>query len=422
MSDLVCWIWFSTRRGLRLSVKQSLLSRFNSPKDILLADMKSLSAFDLKDRELEQLMDKDTSGAEAIAAKCRDEDIRILSIQDAAYPERLRNISDPPSVLYIKGKLPAVDEEAAIAVVGTRKSTPYGDKMARNISYGIAKSGGIVVTGLAGGIDSRGAEGALMAGGTVIGVLGTAIDEIYPRYNRPLFEDVAAVGALVSEYPPGYPMNRLNFPARNRIIAGLSLGTAVIEAPFGSGALITARRALDYGRDVFAVPGNADGINSRGGNALIKEGAKLIENAWDILTEYEYSYGDKLKKGEEITVPEEMSAPKTVKEAEDSEVSSIGKGFFKFRVPIRRREENKKTEAEEENSASILKAQLEGLSEKQLKIAAVMNKPAMHIDDIIDLSQLTSSEVTSELTLLQIKGIVLQDKGKRFTLNIKKRG
>lgn len=423
MSDLLYWIWFASRRGVRSSSKQRLLELAGSPRDIFLAGEKGLQGLGLREEETASLLDGDTDGARRILERCEEENVQILSIQDSVYPERLRNIPDPPYVLYVKGRFPSVDEEAAVTVVGTRSSSPYGDKMARNMGYGLAKSGALVVTGLAGGIDSRAAEGALMAGGRVLGVLGTGICEIYPRYNRELFEDVAVSGAIISEYPPDAVMNRLNFPARNRIMAALSLGTVVIEAPAGSGALITAARALEYGRDVFAVPGNADAPNSRGGNALIKEGARLVENAWDVLSEYELLYADKLKGGGQLEVPAGMQIPQKTAAAEKSAVKKsvpdAEKGFFKFRVPVRRKTQEQSAGAGNENG---LEAQLAGLSESQLKIIAAITKPSEHIDDIIDNSQLQASEVLSELTLLQIKGLVTQERGKRFTLNIKKRG
>jgi DNA processing protein len=263
-----------------------------------------------------------------------------------------------------------------------------------------------------------------MAGGRVIGVLGTAIDQVFPKFNAPLFEDVAATGAIVSEYAPGTKGNGSFFPARNRIMAGLSTGVVVVEAPVRSGALITAHRALEYGRDVFAVPGNADSSNSRGSNALLQEGAKLVTNAAEVLCEYENLFPDKiLQKEGSLTVPEEMAIPEDGRQrekrlAKEKAESDDTAGFFKLRVPVKR----KKSEPDEEAPQTKLQEQLQGLSENQLKIVGAMSKPKMHIDDIIDLSQLSASVVLSELTLLQIKGIVEQDGGKRFTLNIAKRG
>lgn len=419
MSNIIYWIWFASLRNLRGSMRKLLLERFGEPKAVFTADRSALSACGASSEELEQLMLRDTGPAEHIISRCDEEEVQILTIQDAAYPERLRNIPDPPCVLYIKGRLPAVDCEAVIAVVGTRKSTPYGDKMARNMGYGIAKGGGIVATGLAEGIDSSAAQGALMAGGRVVGVLGTAINQVYPGFNRPLFDDVAATGALVSEYPPDAGGNKAYFPARNRIMAGLSLGTVVVEAPKRSGALITAHRAADYGRDVFAIPGNADAVNSRGSNGLLSEGARLVENGWDVLKEYENLFPNKLSRDGRQAVPEERAVPESKAPEKNGaeKTKNAGESFFKLRVPVR-----KKKAAEPEQAATELECQLSGLNEAQLKIVGAMKKPSMHVDDIIDLSQLPASTVLAELTLLQIKGFVTQEGGKRFTLNITKRG
>ena len=421
MSELVYWVWFSSLRGLRAVLLRELLRRLGDPKTVFLAEQAALKECGASDEELDRLLEqRELKTAGHIITRCEELGVSILTLQDAAYPTRLRSIPDPPCVLYIRGRLPDVDGEAAIAVVGTRRSTPYGDKMARELGYGLTKGGGLVISGLAEGVDSCAAQGALMAGGRVIGVLGTAINEVYPRFNAPLFDDVAATGALVSEYPPDTEGNRKFFPARNRIMAGLSVGVAVVEAPAHSGALITAGRAADYGRDVFAIPGNADAPNSRGTNALIRDGARLIENAAQILEEYENQFRDKLRPDARLDVPKEMATPMSPhsekRSAKNKPAREDGKSFFKLRVPVRRRN------ADDEPAPPKLSEQLEGLSKTQLKIVSVMTKPSMHIDDIIDLSQLPASAVLAELTLLQIKGFVAQEGGKRFTLKIAKRG
>ena len=405
MADVLSWVWYSLLRGVSGKARRALAERIGDPADILRASSRALRDCGLDEDELSALEDRDMTAAEQVIARCEELGVRILTVQDAVYPERLRNISDAPSVLYVKGRLPAVDCEAVIGVVGTRHASPYGIQMARTLGYGLAKGGAVVATGLAEGCDSAAAVGALMGGGRVIGVLGTAINEVYPAFNRQLFEDVAATGALVSEYAPGTPGNRRFFPMRNRIIAGLSLGVVVTEAPRGSGSLITARHALDYGRDVFAVPGNADAAGSRGSNELIQDGAKLCAKARDVLTEYARFFPDKLTLGDH-RIPEERAVPETP-------VSDAPEKPPKTEIP--------KPKRLIEN-APKLENQLSALSETQLKIVSAMNKPSMHIDDIIDLSGLPASTVLAEMTLLQIKGYVEQGSGKRFTLKITKRG
>lgn len=417
MSGIVYWIWFSQLRGLRYRTRSALLERFGEPKELFFAGQRELKELKLLPEEDAALEDKDTAAAERILRRCGEEDVSVLTIQDAAYPERLKNITDPPCVLYVKGRLPAVDAEAAIAVVGTRKCTPYGRKMARRISYEIAAGGGLVVTGLAEGADSCAAEGALLANRPVIGVLGTAINEVYPKFNGRLFEDVQAAGAILSEYPPDAPFDRSYFPRRNRIMAGLALGTVVVEAPFRSGSLITAHRSLDYGRDVFAVPANVDSPNARGSNRLIREGARLVENGWDVLKEYESLFPGKLTPECKPGAEEALSAPGPEEKRPREGEEKPKRAFLKLRVSNRR---PKPAAPSGEKPAGLLSSQLETLSENQLKIIGVMESPNMHIDDIIDLSRLPASTVLSELTMLQIKGFVKQEKGKRFTLNLTK--
>ncbi len=415
MSGIVYWIWFAEKR-LGLKARRALFERFGDPKGIYFSERGQLAELaELSPEATEAMLDKSLRDAERIVDRCGERDINIVTMQDAVYPERLRNIADPPCVLYVRGHLPAVDTEPVIAVVGTRKCTPYGAKIARDIAFEIAAKGGMVCTGLAEGIDSRAAEGALMAGGRVIGVLGTAIDEVFPRFNGRLFDDVAATGAIVSEYPPGFPGNKMAFPMRNRIIAGLSLGVVVPEAPIRSGALITARHALENGRDVFASPANVDSPAGRGSNNLLRDGAIFTENGWDVLREYSARFPDKISEKGRGSVPEEMHEPEensaeAAREEAKSADKEPGKGFFKLRVPVKRAK----------NNAEALKAQLEGLTENQLKLVSVMKKPSMHVDDIIDLSALPAATVLSELTMLQIKGFVKQEAGKRFTLNITK--
>lgn len=416
MSNIVYWIWLAEKR-LGVKARRSIFERFGEPKGVFHAEKSQLAELGLGEGELSALLDKDLRPAERIVYRCAEEDIGIITMQDAVYPERLRNIPDPPCVLYVKGHLPAVDTEPVIGVVGTRKCSPYGAKIARDMAFEIAAKGGMVCTGLAEGIDSRAAEGALMAGGRVIGVLGTAIDEVFPRFNARLFADVAATGAIVSEYPPGFPGNKMAFPIRNRIIAGFSLGVVVPEAPIRSGALITARHALESGRDVFACPANVDSPSGRGSNNLLRDGAIFAENGWDVLREYEARFPDKISEKGRGSVPEEMHKPEensgeSAKNDAKPVQNEIGKGFFKLRVPVRK--------AKNAPSSETLASQLSGLTENQLKIVSAMRKPSMHVDDIIDLSALPAATVLSELTMLQIKGFVTQEAGKRFTLNIKK--
>ena len=239
--------------------------------------------------------------AEAIAAwektidlggelrRIRDYGCHVLVQSDEAYPELLRQIYDPPVVLYVKGDLTGRDKNA-VAMVGSRMTTHYGLEVARKLAYQLAYVGVTVVSGGARGIDTAAHQGALTAKGRTVVVLGNGINIVFPSENAQLFERVASNGAVITQFPFNRIADKQSFPIRNRIVAGMTLGTVVVEANLTSGALITANFAVDYGRQVFAVPGRIDSPRSKGCHDLIKKGAKLCEGAEDILSEFEYLF------------------------------------------------------------------------------------------------------------------------------------
>ena len=325
-----------------------------------------------------------------------------MTMQDALYPNRLKNIYDPPVVLYVKGKLPVVDEEAAIALIGTRSASPYGLKMARRFGHDLAKQGAVIVSGLTRGIDRVAAEGALYADGKVIGVLGTGHDEAVGG----IYDEVVVRGALVSEYPPGMRTAKENFRYRNRITSGLSVGVLVVEAPEGSNCIRFADEALEQGKDIFVLPGNVDAENCAGSNRLLKEGARPVTAAWDILQEYRELYRSKLRFVEERVL---KISGEAVSEAPDKYAD-----FVQVRVPNPKKVIDKPKTVEYID----LEKQLDGLTAEQLKIVAAMGQEPIHIDDLVDATEMEVSALLAELTMLQIEGIVSQQPGKRFTLNI----
>ena len=294
---LIHWIWLATRPNLHERDKLALLQYFHDPEDIFYAEADAYAAVEGISREgVEALSDKSLKQAHAIVRECTAKNIHICTFGDAAYPNRLKNISDPPMVFYYKGRLPDLDSVPVIAVVGTRDASAYGMNAARRMGGQICKCGGIVVSGMAAGIDGAAVSGALSADGIVIGVLGSGADIVYPRSNRSLFDDTERYGCLISEFPPGTPPMKWNFPKRNRIMSGISNGVLVVEAPHKSGALITARQAMEQGRDVFVVPGNIGVAACEGSNALMKDGAAVVTCGWDVLEEYAHVYPGKLKK------------------------------------------------------------------------------------------------------------------------------
>lgn len=317
MAALKYWVWLTALPGLSNRSRLLLLERYGSPEDVYYADPEELAQVEgLTPGQASLLADKSLSRADRILADCARGDMFLLTMQDAAYPARLRDIFDPPVLLYGKGSLPLFDEEAAIAVVGTRSCTPYGLRCAHRMGYELARQGAVVVSGMAKGIDGAAMRGALQAGGFTAAVLGGGVDVVYPAENRRLYEDIAATGVLLSEYPPRTEPEGWRFPMRNRILSGLSVAAVVVEAPLRSGALITAENAMEQGRDVFAVPGPIDTPNSAGCHRLIREGAILATCAGDILSEYESRFPHKLRRTAPPMppLPRMAGEPKTAEE------------------------------------------------------------------------------------------------------------
>ena len=266
--------------------RKALLERFGSARAALAAAPSDLRGIHGVGPKLTHKIAKaaEEIDVEAEIALCREHGIQILVESHADYPRVLREIHDPPGVLFVRGAL-MPNDALAIGVVGTRHGTQYGLRQAERLAGGLARAGLTVISGLARGIDAAAHRGALAAGGRTIAVLASGVMNIYPPEHDKLAEEVAACGALVSEAPPRSEPLAGTFPQRNRLISGMSLGVLVVEAAERSGALITARHAMEQGRDVFAVPGNVDGRTSRGCHQLIRDGAKLVESVDDILEE-----------------------------------------------------------------------------------------------------------------------------------------
>ena len=387
MSALKYWLWLTELRGLSNQARLALLRHFGTPEDVFYADAGEILLTEGITREqAAALEDKDCSAADRILADCQQLGLRLLTIQDAEYPNRLRNIYDPPCLLYVRGRLPAFDDEAVVAVVGTRDCTPYGISCGEKLGYGLAAGGAVVVSGLARGIDSAALRGALRAGGVTAGVLGCGLDVVYPPENRYLYEDVAAAGVLLSEYPPGTRPLGKHFPVRNRIMSGLSLATLVVEAPEESGALITAGTALEQGRDVFAVPGPIDAPASVGCNRLIRDGAGLVSDAWDVLREYEARFPDKLRRDAAREEPAVLGY-QALQKAEPKPVPP---------------------------SLSLSQNDLSLTDDQISLLRALTDEPAL-VDDLIEQTGIPTRRVLSALTVLEIEHLVVQHSGKRYS-------
>ncbi len=430
MAILRYWLWLSTLSGLGLRGQRKTLEHFGSPEEAFLSDEVGVKQVEgLSEHERKALLTKDLRKADGILEDCSRHGIHILTYQDAMYPQRLKNIDTPPLVLYYKGTLLPFDELPAVAVVGARKASGYGLTVAKRMGYQIGACGGTVVSGAARGIDSLALEGALSAGGKVCAVLGNGLDIVYPAEARGLYQDVAANGCLISEFAPGTPPLGQNFPRRNRIMSGLSLGVLVVEAAKKSGSLITANLALEQGRDVFAVPGNIGLAGCEGSNALLQEGALLATCGWDIMEQYAPLFPELVRKnnktGNKITL-----APRDVEEVRELRVATP------VTAPETQETDEKTTKepAGEKKSAPKQEIGIDNpqkrnyidlhevkstLTSDECAIVSVLEEGQKHVDDIIAGSGLPAARILASLTLLEVKGYVIQQPGKRFDLNMK---
>jgi DNA processing protein len=356
------WLALSLIPGVGSIFFKRFLERFNTPEAVFRAPKKELFKVEgIGEKVVEAIL----SGPPEKRVKrefnlLKEVGGTLLTLKDAAYPRRLRDIYDPPPLLYLRGELKKQDD-FALSIVGSRRTSPYGRGITEKISRDLVRSGITIVSGMARGIDAVAHWGALSEGGRTIAVLGCGVDIIYPSENRNLFTKIIERGAVLSEFPMGSPPEGGHFPKRNRVISGLSLGVVVVQASEKSGSLITAGYALEQGREVFAVPGNIGAEGSRGTNRLIKEGAKMVESSDDILEEV---------------------------------------------LPQWRREEDSFQEVEEPGR---------GLSDEEKSLYEILGEDPLHIDAIIRETHLDPGKVSSLLLNLELKGFISQWPGKSFS-------
>lgn len=284
------WLTLHLAPGLGPVTCNRLVAHFGSPERVLAADISDLRAVcSLRRESVAALSGKGRVSLEKLAreevALAAEKDVLLIPSDDPRYPALLKHIHDPPVVLYSRGN-PEAFNCRSIGMVGSRSATHYGKSVAFQMAKSLAGQGFTIISGMALGIDTEAHRGALDAGGGTIAVLGCGLDIVYPPSNGNLYRDIVASGAVVSEYPLGTPPESFRFPARNRIISGLSLGVVVVEAAKRSGSLITAKHALDQGREVFAVPGRIDSAKSAGTHTLLQQGAKLVHSIHDIVEEF----------------------------------------------------------------------------------------------------------------------------------------
>ncbi|MGE5528280.1 MAG: DNA-processing protein DprA [Patescibacteria group bacterium] len=359
MDDLPYWVALNQIPCIGAKRFRQLLNHFGSAEEAFRAPLQALQEAGIGPHAAQVMAaerEKIEPGRELM--KAAREGVEIVTLQSPSYPRLLARIPDPPPVLYVRGSL-LPEDGTAVAIVGARAATVNGRLAAEKLAGDLARQGVTIVSGMARGIDSAAHQGALRSGGRTIAVLGSGLDVIYPPENNALYRQIAGNGAVISEFPLGTEPLQMNFPARNRIISGLSLGVVVVEASHDSGSLITAGHALEQGREVFAVPGAVDQEGSRGPHRLIKQGAKLVEDAGDIL--------------EELSLPvlsvEEVAAART---------------------PV-------------------------DLSPEEEKILQTLGHEPRHVDLVVRDSGLASGVVGAALVMLEMKGLVRQWAGGLFS-------
>ena len=411
MAALKYWLWLTSCRGMDSVSALKVVECFGSPERAYYAGDEEYSQLPIRPALRKSLTDHSLDRAEEIMAECDRLNLRVMTIQDADDPQRLRQLADPPAVLYIRGKVFDFDRECAIGVVGTRQPTTYGEKYAERFGLELASGGALLVSGIAEGLDSCAIRGALKGGGPVVSVLAGGVDVPFPPQHRFLYEDVAAVGALLSEYPPGSPHRGFHFPRRNRILSGLSLGILAVECrPYG-GTMSTVNHALEQDRDIFAIPGALDAPMSEGTNRLIQQGAKLVTCGRDILCEYWDRFPKKLAPSQPLT-PEAAQA-----RLEGLEQGREGPSRRDTApTPTEERPEPKEMQQEPDREFIPVQVQKERFTDDELAILhALAEKDTLLADEVVELTQIPARRVLSALTMLQVQGVVEEHPGRRFS-------
>ncbi|MCY3741431.1 MAG: DNA-processing protein DprA [Candidatus Poribacteria bacterium] len=397
-NETISLIHLNMIQGVGLKTVQRLRDAFGSAARTLQATPDELEKIDqLSPAMLDLLKRKPIQyPIERELELIREYDCQVLTLYDAAYPQCLKEIDTPPLVLYIRGEL-TPEDSLSLSIVGSRDAKDYGRKVSYRLSYQLAQRGLTIVSGLARGIDTSAHRGALEAGGRTIAVMGSGLNFIYPAANGDLAEKITESGALISEFPMGVKPKPRNFPRRNRIISGLTLGTVVVEASNRSGALITARLAGEQGREVFAVPGEIFSELSTGTHKLINNGAKLINTVDDLLNEIPPYALNRIQSDvptSQMPGAEAESSQQSTKKSDPKPAAAQSPA--KVQQPIQ-------------------SAPPPGLTPDERTVFDAIEAPASHIDTIVRTTQLPIGQVSSVLLMLELKGIVQQLPGKQFT-------
>lgn len=398
MNGAVPWIRLQSALGAGAALSE-IIEYFGSAKALFDAgETEWRMSPVLVPRQIEKLCESTEAQANEVLATCKMNGWQVVPYDDLHYPERLRSIFNPPAVLYVDGELPDIDNSIVIGIVGTRRASDYAVKAADVMSRGIAEHGAIVASGGALGVDTAAHNGAMLAGGKTIAVLGCGLGTKYLMENKPLRDAVVKNGALITEFQPFTPASKYTFPIRNRIISGISLGVLVVEASVKSGSLITANYALEQGRDVFALPCSILDPAFAGTNKLIDDGAIVATKPLDLLYPYAEEYG--------VKIDEVKSVGKIMRETGDKSANVYGKArdisFDNLQAGRKKREARQKAAAE--------------LSGKTKAVFNALGEEYQSADEISRAAGLSIGEALTALTALEIAGLAASAGGKRYRL------
>ncbi|MBD8979889.1 MAG: DNA-protecting protein DprA [Clostridiales bacterium] len=398
MNGAVPWIRLQSALGAGAALSE-IIEYFGSAKALFDAgETEWRMSPVLVPRQIEKLCESTEAQANEVLATCKMNGWQVVPYDDPHYPERLRSIFNPPAVLYVDGELPDIDNSIVIGIVGTRRASDYAVKAADVMSRGIAERGAIVASGGALGVDTAAHNGAMLAGGKTIAVLGCGLGTKYLMENKPLRDAVVKNGALITEFQPFTPASKYTFPIRNRIISGISLGVLVVEASVKSGSLITANYALEQGRDVFALPCSILDPAFAGTNKLIDDGAIVATKPLDLLYPYAEEYG--------VKIDEVKSVGKIMRETGDKSANVYGKArdisFNNLQAGRKKREARQKAAAE--------------LSGKTKAVFNALGEEYQSADEISRAAGLSIGEALTALTALEIAGLAASAGGKRYRL------
>lgn len=431
MEEAIYGVWLQQVMGEGSRKVPMLLEAFGSCRAVYESDeVERMLCGLLMPNEIARMKEVPLDAAQEIMEACQRLHYSVLTPDCEDYPERLRRLSDYPAALYISGRLPDIDNEVCIGMVGTRRASRYGYNVAMNMAADLAACGVIIVSGGAKGIDTASHQGALMSNGKTICVLGCGINTRYNMENEGLRNVISATGALISEYPPGSPPVSYHFPVRNRIISALSLGVIVVEAGAKSGSLITANLALEQGKDLFSVPGEVGNSQSKGSNRLIVEGAKPVEKAGDVLNEYLPKFSGKLKT-ENLMLPDMPILNRRVRpKAEKTQggTQSVTASAENATAAPSRAENNRKnggkaqavplsqTKADStENSRSAsANTYPVGMSQNAIRLCEVLDAVPKQFETLAECLHISASELMRCITELELYGMIQTLPGKRY--------